>query len=93
MRDDVERIRTVLAQLIYLEARGEPIEGQIAVAWVVKNRVRKAQANPKLAPLFGSGWLSAMTRPKQFTCFNNGIPKAPNPSTSPVFVQCLWVAD
>lgn len=93
MRDDVERIRTVLAQLIYLEARGEPIEGQIAVAWVVRNRVEKVRVNPNLKELFGSGWGGVMAKPKQFSCFNNGIPRPPSPSTSPVFAQCLWVAD
>lgn len=30
--------RTVLGLTVYGEARGEPVEGRIAVAWVIKNR-------------------------------------------------------
>lgn len=35
--------RTVLGLTVYGEARGEPIEGRIAVAWVIKNRAAHRQ--------------------------------------------------
>lgn len=37
---DMDRQRRCLGQAIYFEARGEPLEGQLAVAQVVLNRVR-----------------------------------------------------
>ncbi len=36
---DVERARQCLAEAIYFEARGEPEEGQVAIAQVILNRV------------------------------------------------------
>lgn len=40
LRDAVRRLpsRSVLALTVWGEARGEPVEGQVAVAWVIKNR-------------------------------------------------------
>lgn len=38
--DDVKREVRCLAQNVYFEARGEPTEGQLAVAMVTMNRVR-----------------------------------------------------
>ena len=38
-----ERERRCLATAIYFEARGEPVEGQIAVGQVIMNRVRSPQ--------------------------------------------------
>ncbi|KAK9882351.1 hypothetical protein WA026_020873 [Henosepilachna vigintioctopunctata] len=32
--------REIFAKTVYGEARGEPVEGQIWVAWVIKNRAR-----------------------------------------------------
>lgn len=33
--------RTVLGLTVWGEARGEPVEGQVAVAWVIKNRAAR----------------------------------------------------
>lgn len=63
-RTDIE----LLQCLIYGEARGEDIEGQVAVAWVVRNRV--------LSPVtwWGTTWKSVMLKQKQFSCFNDNDP-------------------
>lgn len=53
----------LLSMLIWGEARGEPVEGKFAVAWVVRNRV---YANRK----YGKGWNGVMLKKKQFSAFN-----------------------
>ena len=53
-----ESERRLLASLIWLEARGEPFEGQVAVGAVVLNRVRH--------PAFPDTILGVVTQPGQF---------------------------
>lgn len=51
--------RAVLALTVWGEARGEPVDGQVAVAWVIKNRAaRRRQTVQKvcLAPWQFSCW-------------------------------------
>lgn len=45
------------------EAGGEPIEGQVAVASVIRNRVGKR---------FGDSYKAVCLAPKQFSCWNPG---------------------
>lgn len=52
----------VLARTIYGEARGEPWQGQIAVAWVIKNRTKRPQR-------FGFTVADVCRRPAQFSCW------------------------
>ena len=47
------------------EARSEPVEGQIAVACVIRNRVQ----TPKR---FGASYAKVCLRPMQFSCWNEG---------------------
>lgn len=56
-----------LARTIYGESRGEPYEGQVAVAWVVKNRA----ARPSW---WGKTIEEVCFKPKQFSCWNHGDP-------------------
>jgi spore germination cell wall hydrolase CwlJ-like protein len=60
----------LLALLIYGEARGEPMEGRIAVASVVMNRV-------KIGGWFGSDIKDVILKPYQFSCFNANDPNLP----------------
>lgn len=60
-----ERERDLLAKLVYAEARGEPLEGQVAVAAVVLNRVR-SQAFPDTV------W-DVIHEPRQFTPIEQGL--------------------
>lgn len=48
---------------IYGEARGEPIEGKVAVASVIVNRLKRNG-------WFGSTLKEVILKPKQFSCFN-----------------------
>ena len=58
-----------LAQAVYFEARGEPIEGQLAVARVVINRTA--------SKLYPDDYCSVVTQRAQFSFVKNGrIPQA-----------------
>lgn len=58
-----------LAQAIYFEARGEPVEGQLAVAEVVINRAKSG--------LYPSSYCDVITQPAQFSFVRKGrIPQA-----------------
>lgn len=62
--------RDLLARLIHAEARGESLEGQIAVGAVVVNRVK--------APQFPDSITEVIYQSGQFTPVQNGsLPKAP----------------
>lgn len=83
----------LLGLLVYGEARGEPVEGQIAVACVVRNRLA-----------VGKSWHEVMLANTQFSCFNLGDPnrdrlleiavhKGVDPTSSDkALLQSLWVA-
>jgi spore germination cell wall hydrolase CwlJ-like protein len=57
----------ILARTIFGEARGQDFEGQIAVAWVVRNRVARPR---RFAPTVAGVCLS----PMQFSCWNRADP-------------------
>ncbi len=57
----------LLARCIWGEARGEPIQGKLAVAHVVLNRV-KAQS------YYGKTIRDVILKPWQFSCFNENDP-------------------
>ena len=52
----------LLTGLVWGEARGEPWEAKLGVAWVVRNRVQRGG-------WFGDGWIAVMTKRFQFSCF------------------------
>ena len=57
----------LVTRVVWAEARGEPIEGKIAVANVIRNRTM----NPDR---YGEGWRGVCLKPKQFSCLNEGDP-------------------
>lgn len=67
MTDD--EVKTALSDFdafwltLWAEARSEPVEGQIAVASVIRNRVGKR---------FGDTYKAVCLAPKQFSCWNPG---------------------
>lgn len=64
-----------LASAIYFEARGEPLEGQLAVAEVILNRVRSGR--------FRGTVCDVVTQPSQFSFVRRGvIPAAPRASAA-----------
>ena len=60
-----DREQDCLANAVYFEARGEPIEGQLAVAEVVLNRTRSGR--------YPSTICAVVTQPWQFSFVRNGI--------------------
>lgn len=64
-----------LAQAVYFEARGEPIEGQLAVAEVVINRAKSG--------LYPTNYCDVITQPAQFSFVRRGrIPVADESSAA-----------
>ncbi len=93
IRDLPDRI--VLALCIWGESRGEPVEGQIAVACVVRNRVKHGAPSTR--------YRDVCLAPEQFSCFN---PDDPNfvkiqraadmlmtALPTPELQQSSWIAD
>ncbi len=80
----------ILARTVFGEARGEPADGKLAVAWVVLNRFRSGQ------------WFAGRTitatclMAKQFSCWNDGDPNRAAllevDLGSRVFTECVYVA-
>jgi len=88
--------RIVLALLIWGESRGEPVEGQIAVANVVRNRLKRAvNTTPR--------WRDVCLAPAQFSCFDANDPNAAaiqnaaalltTATLTPALEQAQWIAD
>lgn len=86
----------VMALTLYGEARGEPIEGQIAVANVIMNRMREDTVKYKTVR-------DVCLEPKQFSCWNTTDPNVQilvNLSSQlekstiidPILEQCLYIA-
>jgi N-acetylmuramoyl-L-alanine amidase len=64
-----------LARAVYFESRGEPLEGQLAVAEVILNRVRSGR--------FRSTICDVVRQPSQFSFVRRGvIPEAPRESAA-----------
>ncbi|WP_202949827.1 cell wall hydrolase [Reyranella massiliensis] len=63
----------MLARTLWGEARGEPTEGQVAVAWVIRNRAARGRFAGRL---FGQEGAVAFVclQPWQFSCWNEGDP-------------------
>lgn len=78
-----------MARTIWGEARGEPLEGKIGVAWVIKNRAD----NPGW---WGDSLFSVCKTPFQFSCWNQNDPNRSkvicvHPQDE-MFRECLMVA-
>jgi cell wall hydrolase len=95
MLEDVSD-RIILILTIYGEARGESIEGQIAVGCVIRNRVLQSSKNEIYRDI--------CLAPKQFSCWNKDDPNyqilislaekmmSPIPDNSPIIRQISWIA-
>lgn len=58
----------ILALCAWGEARGEPIQGQLGVMWVIRNRVHDQKRR------YGRGYAEVILRPLQFSCMNADDP-------------------
>lgn len=86
----------VWARTIYGEARGEGLAGQIAVAWVIRNRVTTDLGNDGKPDWWGEGVIGVCRAPRQFSCWNKEDPNSvviqQVTFDDPVFQQCVYVA-
>ena len=79
-----------MAQTIFGEARGESMQGQIAVAWVIRNRADKPSwwGGPSIE--------SVCRKPAQFSCWLASDPNFPlltaATSSDPHFLQALGIS-
>lgn len=62
----IAKDRDVLARTLWGEVRGESLEGQIAVAWSIRNRVNAGKAKS----WWGEGYTGVCQKPYQFGCWN-----------------------
>lgn len=79
---DLDQQMNCLATTIYFESKGEPLEGQLAVAQVVLNRVENGR--------FGKDVCSVVTAPKQFSFVVRG--ELPPPSDKKAWETARAVA-
>lgn len=93
----------VVALTLYGEARGEPIEGLLAVGCVIRNRVTVDLGHDGRPDWWGEGYRGVCLQPKQFSCWNDGDPTQAAVVTAaqaimhgtpdPWLAQCLWAAE
>lgn len=80
-----EREVLCLALIVSTEARGEPLEGQIAVAWTVRNRVAKPR-------WWGKSVIEVCTKPGQYDGYTLAVPRFFS-VLKDVAPQHLWIAE
>lgn len=71
---ELDRQTECLATAVYFEAKGEPLEGQLAVAQVILNRVEAGR--------FGASICDVVTAPRQFSFVRGGQMPAPRTPAS-----------
>ncbi len=76
-----------LARTIYGEARGETLDGKIAVAWVIKNRAAEGG-------WWGANIMDVCLKPRQFSCWDdhNRASMMSATENTPMFKDCLYAA-
>jgi N-acetylmuramoyl-L-alanine amidase len=96
--DDVRSLGpvSIVALTLWGEARGEPIEGRIGVACVIRNRVRAHT-------WFGDGYDGVCLAPQQFSCWNAADPNCRKLFVlaagrerwldDPLLAETLWIAE
>lgn len=92
----------LVALTLWGEARGLDIAGRIAVGLVIAHRV----ADPRLK--YGEGWAQVVTRPWQFSCWQEisgkenaiavrtlatQVEAGTEPKGATAWTECLWVAE
>lgn len=62
----------IVACTLYGEARSEPTEGILAVACVIRNRVKADLGSDTKPDWWGEGYKGVCLKPYQFSCWNDG---------------------
>ncbi len=88
-----EAERVIAARTLYGEARGEPLEGKIAVLWVIINRTRADLRGDGRPDWWGEDVVSVCLKPYQFSCWNPSDPNLRAIATiaqhDPAWLECL----
>lgn len=63
-----------VARTVWGEARGEPFNGKIAIAWVIRNRVELDLHGDEKPDWWGEGYEAVCLKPWQFSCWNANDP-------------------
>lgn len=95
----------VLAITLYGEARSEPVEGRIAIASVIRNRVNTDLGTDQKPDWWGEGYKGVCLAPMQFSCWQPKggaqnyaevmavVRAAVNgAAVGPVMRECAWLA-
>ncbi|MCQ3000445.1 cell wall hydrolase [Pseudomonas syringae] len=69
-----DKDRDILARTLWGEARGEGLNGQIAVAWTIRNRVDMDLNNDGKPDWWGEGYSGVCLKAYQFSCWNKNDP-------------------
>lgn len=85
--------RDAIALTLYGEGRGEPVEGRIAIACVIRNRKHSGR--------WGTTYESVVKAPYQFSCWNVADPnrlilqrvEGMPTQGGAVYAECQWLAD
>uniref|UniRef100_A0A6M3J0B1 Putative cell wall hydrolase n=1 Tax=viral metagenome TaxID=1070528 RepID=A0A6M3J0B1_9ZZZZ len=80
-----EREELCVALIVATEARGEPLRGQIAVAWTIKNRAAKPR-------WWGKTIIEVATKPGQYDGYTAAVKQGIFEALKIVNDQHLWVA-
>lgn len=67
----------VLAKTCWAEARGEGLNGMVAVGWTIRNRVDMDLHHDGKPDWWGEGYEGVCKAPWQFSCWNKGDPNYP----------------
>ena len=86
----------VISRTIWGEARGEPLLGKIAVAYVIYNRVTMDLHGDNKPDWWGEGVIGVCQKPAQFSCWNEGDPNRAKlldvTADDDAAKECLYVA-
>lgn len=95
----------VLAVTLYGEGRSEPIEGRIAIASVIRNRVNADLGSDGKPDWWGEGFRGVCLAPMQFSCWQAkdgaanyaevmaAVRSAVNGAPiGPIMRECAWIA-
>lgn len=96
----------VVALTLWAEGRGEPIEGRIAIACVMRNRVNADLGSDQKPDWWGEGYTGVCRAPWQFSCWNPGedanhqrlmnvalMVLHGTPPKDPILTECYWIAE
>lgn len=77
--------REAVFKTLWAECRGEPWVGQVAVACVIRNRVHDAR--------WPSNYADVVMQPRQFSCWNSGVPAVNIDSKNERHLRLLYIVD